>query len=273
MNTALSTCRVGLLGRNENQILLVARMTRDHYYPGRDRNFPDWILVFAVLRLLEIYASASPERLVDLLKDPSQIESPELRRYLHASIAAGRSRDLARRNDDGSVFSGGRKFSLEKTSGMSAFLASRCPKLTRAKLNQLLFYTDFVHYFLYGESISGARYVRHRFGPVLEFFDKTFDEMLSAGAIALGFTAPGSETVIGPETSIIEQLSMLEIATLTWVVKNFGKMSETDIREFLYRECAYRFTRRGDYIAYEYAHLFQKLPPPVPKDETEKGHG
>jgi len=259
-----------MLGRNENQILLVARMTRDHYYPGRDRNFPDWILVFAVLRLLEIDASASPERLVDILKDPSQIESPELRRFLHASIAAGRSRDLARRNDDGSVFSGGRKFSLEKASGMSAYLASRCPDVSRAKLNQLLFYTDFVNYFLYGESISGAPYVRHRFGPVFEGFDKTFDEMLSAGTIAIEFPAAGDVQVLAADGSIIEQLSMLEIATLSWVVENFGRMSEPEIREFLYRECAYRFTRRGDYIAYEYAHLFQRLPPPVPGTGIEK---
>jgi len=262
MDIALNTCRTSNLARNENQILLAARMTRDHYYPGRDRNFPDWILVFAVFKLLELDGNASPERLFDLLKDPSQIESPEMRRYLHLAIAAGRSRDLARRRDEGCVFSGGRKFSFEKACGTFAFLTSRCPTVGRSKLNQLLFYGDFVHYFLYGESISGARYVRHRFGPVFEGFEKTFDEMLAANVVAIEYRSCGEEIVVNSNDDlIVENLSMLEVATLTWVAATFGKMSDSEIREFLSRECAYRFTRRGDYIAYEYARIFQKLPP------------
>ncbi len=273
MDTAatLNFCRTRNTARNENQILLVERMTRDHYYPGRDRNFPDWILVFAVMRLLEVDATASPERLVAILKDPSQVESPELRRYLHASIAAGRSRDIARRTDNGDVFAGGKKFSFEKVCGMTAFLASHCESVSRSKLNQLLFYSDFVHYYLYRESISGARYVRHRFGPVFDRFDKTFDDMLSAGTIAMDFQPSGDETVVAVDEAIIaEQLSMLEISTLTWVADNFGRMSEAEIRDFLFRECAYRFTRRGDYIAYEYAKIFRKLPPAVPAPASDK---
>jgi hypothetical protein len=273
MDIALNTCRTENFARNENQILLAARMTRDHYYPGRDRNFPDWILVFAVFKLLELDGNASPDRLFELLKDHSQIESPEMRRYLHLAIAAGRSRDLARRRDEGCVFSGGRKFSFEKTSGMSASLTSRCQTVGRSKLNQLLFYSDFVHYFLYGGSISGARYVRHRFGPVFEGFEKTFDEMLAANAVAIEYRSCGEETIISSSDEVIvENLSMLDVTTLTWVAATFGGMSEVGIQEFLSHECAYRFTRRGDYIAYEYARIFQKLPEPLPEEPPAHDH-
>ena len=71
----------------ENQILLVARMVREHYFPGRDKNFPDWLLVLALIDLHQQFPTASLDDLFETMKIPSNIESAELRRTIHTAIA------------------------------------------------------------------------------------------------------------------------------------------------------------------------------------------
>ena len=262
MDLSLNSYNTTLVDHNENQILLTARMARDHFFPGRDKNFPEWTLIFAVLKLLEFRRTASPADLFELLKDPSQIESPELRRYLHASIAMGRSRSLGRNRLEVSIFTGERKFSFEKIGGMAAYFASRGQDLCKSKLNILLFYSDFIHYYLYGQSMSGAKYVRHRSGPVIEQYESLLKELSAADIIETG----DQEKIVAHDRIAIDRLSALDLVTLHWVKMNFDSMSALDVNRYAYNECAYRFTRRGDYIAYEYSKLFRRLPDPAPAE-------
>ena len=128
---------------SENQILLAARVVRDHYFPNRSRNFPDWILVFAILEILEARPDATVEDIFQMMTTPAIVESCDLRRGIHMAIAECRSHKAEHGWDEPSVFNGARRTEFEKLSAMTAYLSERDSKLCRQKLGKLLFYADF----------------------------------------------------------------------------------------------------------------------------------
>src|SRR5436190_6510829 len=107
--------------RDENQILLAARMVREYYYPKNEKKLADWILVFAVRDLLVMRPEASLEDLFDVLIAESKIKAQgHMSRYLAASISG--NINLGSTHADVTVFTGARKFSFEKISAMTAYI-------------------------------------------------------------------------------------------------------------------------------------------------------
>src|SRR5829696_3631799 len=99
------------------------------------------------------------EDAVERLTSPSYEDAREFARMLD------KAEDLPAHSPAGvtseselTVFSGYRAFSLEKMAAMVSYLSSRTSDLYKTKLNKLLFYVDFSHYYLSGTSISGSRY-------------------------------------------------------------------------------------------------------------------
>lgn len=242
---------------SENRVLVTARLVREHYFPGSEKYSADWILIPAIRDLMKLRPSASPQELCNQLVAPSSIQPPALiSRYIIASLTA----ELKVPDDptpsaiDVNVFNGGRKFSFARVSTMASFFASR-DGVCKTKLNQLLFYSDFVNYLSFGRSISGARYVRDHDGPVLERFEAILKTLIYAGVIKI----QDNELVVVNERSI-EDLSLLEIVTLHWVHTNFNTMTVSEINEHSQIEAVHRFTPQDEYIAYEYSRLLKKLP-------------
>ena len=243
----------------ENQVLLTARVVREHYFPNRGRNFPDWILIFAILRILDTRPDATMEDIFQMMTTPAILDSCDLRREIHMAIAACRSHRAEHGWDEPSVFNGSKQNEFEKLGAMTAYFAARGHKLCRQNLNMLLFYADFAHYYQHQVSISGAKYVRVCQGPLQEFYDRVFDSMVSNGIVCLN-KSEDDEQVLRLSETILDKLTILELTTLNWVLVTFGSMSSADISKHARQESAHRFTRRGDYIAYEYARLFKTLP-------------
>jgi len=235
-------------------------MVRDHYFPDRDRNFPDWLLVFAIARVLQQTPNASPDEILEIMKTPAEIESAELRRDIHTAIADCRKRNAGHNWNDVGIFTGARGFAAEKLAGMAAYLSAH-GGVCLEKLNGLLFYSDFVHYWLHGESISGSRYVRSSSGPGQEFFGRNIDSLINEGVVEVD-TSGSKHHLVPAIESFAKELSVNEVTTLHWIRSTFGPMSLPEVGEHLRRESSYKFTRRGDFIAYEYSKLFKVLPQP-----------
>ncbi len=255
-----------LLENSENQILLAARLVREHHYPKRKQDLPDWILIFAIKDLLKTNPDTPPEDLFDLLITQCKLKADGLlSRYVGASIAAR----LTRKMDSAaaSVFTGGRKFSFAKVSAMAEYLTSRCPRICRAKLSKLLFYSDFINYYLNGNSISGARYVRDRFGPELYGYETLFKTLLYTGSLRVGNGSDHEEALLVNNNWMIDTLTIDEVVTMHWVLSYFRSMTASEIRQYSQKEIAYRFTRRDAFIAYEYASILHGLP-----DSTRKNY-
>jgi len=58
----------------------------------------------------------------------------------------------------------------------------------------------------------------------------------------------------------IASFPLLEIVTLFWINSNFNTMTSDEISEYSQLECVHRFTRRDEYIDYEYSRLLNQLP-------------
>lgn len=247
---------------SENQVLLAARMVREHYFPNRGKNFPDWIIIFALLKILESRPDVSLEDMFQMMIEPASIESTELRRDVHAAIAACRNHRAEQKWNEAGIFNGVKQLEIDKLSAMTAYFAAQGSSLCRRKLNVMLFYADFVNYYLHKVSISGAKYIRLCHGPVQEFYERDFDSMVSGGVLKSD-AVDNKAQVAKLDESILDSLTINELTTLHWVKSTFGRMSCDQLVEHTSRESSHRFTRRGDYIAYEYSKLLKSLPVPA----------
>lgn len=246
-----------VLDRFENRVLMTARQAHESYFPARKNNFPEWLLIFAVLKYLDSQ-TASPRGEIDgLLTDPSIVENREFEKYLNRSIASGQLKGLA---VEASAYTGEREFSSEKLAAMVTYLTSRGQTICRSKLKKLLFFCDFTNYCLFSHSISGAGYVRDRFAPEFEDFDARFARLVSDGVVRIENERTRDENVIACDSSIIGTLTMLEIVTTHWVFGNFASLSCEAMKDRVKSEHVYRFTPRDRYVAYEYAGLLKETP-------------
>ena len=157
------------------------------------------------------------------------------------------------------VFSGYRAFSLEKMAAMVSYLSTRTSELYKTKLNKLLFYADFTNYYLSGNSISGSRYVHLPYGPVPEGYEHTLETLNHYGVVDVS-RQNSAELVRSGENSAVDFLTAEECRSLDWVVGTYGGMTASQLTEVSHRERAYKDTRTGEEIAYEYAKFLYKLP-------------
>jgi len=240
---------------NENLVILAARIVREYYYPKRSLHSPDWILVLSIRELLQSHPQVTPEGLFDLLITESKLKSKgDLSRYLVKSLT---DRIMPSRL---SVFRGLREFSFDKLTAMVSLLTPGGRGICKTKLNQLLFYSDFTNFFIYGQSISGSKYIRTNRGPLMNRFDDLLEGLEFAGIIRVNKTSNKRIVRVREDRPAADQLSFFELVTMHWVNANFGSMTTFEIMEYSRREVAHRFTRQGDFIAYEYARLLQGLP-------------
>lgn len=164
------------------------------------------------------------------------------------------------------VFNGFQSFSVQKLGEMIQYIAGRGEDIFKTNLNKLLFYADLTYFYHYKKGISGAIYLNLPFGPVPDTYEDVLNELLESKKIKRKIVQG-----LGRNAWIIESgsasegskgiLSSDEIRVIDWVLSEYGKMLPTEISELSHREMAYKFTRRSEPIAYEYAKFFENLPP------------
>ena len=230
---------------NDDFIRTAASKLRKRYATGPKR--PDCAFVTALLDWQCLKPSEITEETFD---------SPEFRCFLA---------EYFRRLDEADIFTGGRWFSAEKLSAMTSYIAARGHAISKTKLNKLLFYSDFIHYYLHGKSISGSRYIHMQFGPVAEYYREMLDTLFVENKLQTMRTH-GHDEFLANAGEALDALSMFEVATIQWVLDNFNDMNAHGITDFSHNEKAFRFTRLGEFIPYEFAKHFESLPDPIPPD-------
>lgn len=202
------------------------------------------------------------EDAVERLTSPSYEDAREFARMLDdkQGFAVAETPVSVKSEAEATVFSGYRAFSLEKMAAMVSYLASRTSDLYKTKLNKLLFYADFSNYYLHGSSISGSRYVHLPYGPVPDSYEETLETLNHYGVIDVS-RQNSAELVRAGDNFTTDALNEDEVRSLDWVLETFGSMSASQLTEISHRERAYKDTRAGEEIAYEYAKFMVKLPP------------
>lgn len=126
----------------------------------------------------------------------------------------------------------------------------------KTKLNKLLFYSDFLFYKKNTISITGARYARITFGPVLDNYDHYFativdEKLLEVDEVIFGdYWGEEYRALVGPDVALF---SRSELETLDFVKNYFMKFTAGEIRDFSHKEKGYQDTSNGDLISYKYA--------------------
>ena len=247
------------------QLTKIAGRLKEYYASEYGDDLPDWMIVDALAHWLEHRFEAITEDLETVLASADRPEASEFRKLLEESSREveiiSYPEAVAEITREEAVFTGHRVFSFEKLSAMIAHIASSGADIYKTKLNKLLFYSDFINYYLNGSSISGAKYVHLPYGPVPDSYESTLQKLALTGMVEI-IRGQGYEVVKAKDEPISSVLTNRERETIDWVLENFGQMSANQISEFSHREKAYRFTKAGEYIAYEYAKFLQKLPEP-----------
>ncbi|TCW09237.1 uncharacterized protein DUF4065 [Raoultella sp. BIGb0138] len=135
-------------------------------------------------------------------------------------------------------------FSEEKVAQMAAYLLSKDGgRMAYLKLIKLLYLSDRQSMGVYGESISGDRFVAMKHGPVLS---QTYDLVKNGGEDENGWNhwirgAENYEIELKPMVVSVEdldELSEADIEILDSIMAEFGHMSKYQIRDFTHDHCA-----------------------------------
>lgn len=241
-----------LPARLENHILVAAHHAREEYFPKQTRDVPEWDMVLGVYRFLSDSKPMPSQELRSILIDHRTVATPEFKFHLKLGIEQGAEREKA--------FTGNKEFSMDKLAAMVSHITSRGLTISRAKLETILYYSDLVSYVIFSASISGSKYIRHRFRPGMNDFDSRIEHLISSGVVSIHNHEALNESIVAGDKVLIGELSMLEIVTIHWVLNQMGEMSEREVIKYAEGEHAHRFTRIDAFIAYEYGRLLKNLP-------------
>ncbi|NMB20610.1 MAG: DUF4065 domain-containing protein [Firmicutes bacterium] len=150
------------------------------------------------------------------------------------------------------IYSGFAKFNPDKVKEMVALVCNNVEGLSKTKLMKMLFYSDFLHFKGYGVSISGLRYAHLPYGPAVHGWNTMLAWLEREGIIEI---SPSEQDwdLITSSWDLEAVMEDSEVETLGTVIKTLGTLSASALSDLTHLEKAYRETKKGDLISYEYA--------------------
>jgi len=155
--------------------------------------------------------------------------------------------------------SGYKEYNLDKFKNVILYLAQRLGGVLKTKLNKLLFYADFLNFKETSVSITGSRYVHLPYGPVPDNYQLIVAEVIQEGDLELNEVLFDAERgIVGENLTASTQpdrsvFSGKEIYVMNYVTDTFRDLGSGQIMNRSHQEAAYRETKDGEYISYEYA--------------------
>jgi hypothetical protein len=154
------------------------------------------------------------------------------------------------------------------------YVASRLlgdPSFGSVKLNKVLFFSDVVHYASYGNSITGATYVRHRRGPAPKGLTEIQQELVRDGDADLAVLQNGRrvQKILFPKRlADIGGFTGQEIETVGLVLKAFKDHTAEEMSELSHQMDGWQIAPMLAEIPYEAIFLYHG---PVTDDDVEAG--
>ncbi len=153
------------------------------------------------------------------------------------------------------MYSGFKKFDINKVVAMITFFAAHQKELYKTKLMKLLWYADMLYFKRYVQSISGMRYAHLPYGPVPEEHDLLLGVLKASKYIDV--VAEDNqcnwEKIVAMTDFDCNCLNEDEKNVLNEVNDYFVNVSAKEISDISHLEDAYKETTRNEFISYEYA--------------------
>lgn len=168
--------------------------------------------------------------------------------------------------DEPNDLNGRRVYSAKKYAAMIEYISHAGKNIFQTNLNKLLFYSDFWFFYLRNVGISGAIYRKLPFGPVFDGYKNLLTDLERRRQIRpIHLEVNGKRALIirskktyDPSKSI---LSKEERKMIDWTLEQLGDLPSKEISDRSHEENAYKNTRKGYPISYNFAKMLNLLPP------------
>jgi hypothetical protein len=219
-----------------------ARRLCDFYREEHDFQITTEAMKKSLMDYLDDKLESVIEEIPELLLSPDNDEHLYFKKYL----------------PPGTIYQGFSPFSFDKFAALVKYFLRRPNKtLSKTKLNKLAFYSDFLNFKRTGKSITGSEYRHLPFGPVVDDYESLIERLEVGGYIQLSSrkTSFGEKQMLMDGTHQAIELGFSESETLEEVELLFGDLTAAEISEVSHREIAYRQTKEGELINYQFANL------------------
>lgn len=156
-----------------------------------------------------------------------------------------------------SIYNGFAKFDIYKVENIISYIADKVDNLYKTSLNKYLFYIDFLCYNENSLSVTGLRYVKYPYGPVIE--EKGYEDILNLTSDKFnkdeefGFDFSLITKIKSNQNYDLSILKNYEIRIIDRVIDKFKNMNCKEISELSHREDAWKDTEVNELISYEYS--------------------
>ncbi|QJA08579.1 DUF4065 domain-containing protein [Romboutsia sp. CE17] len=161
-----------------------------------------------------------------------------------------------RLSNEVNIYNGFKKFDLDRLENLIGYISSKVNNLYKTSLNKYLWYIDFSNYKYNLKSITGLRYMRYTFGPIIE--DMDYELILN---LKNKFEKEVTESYRSEITKIkskdnydISMFSDKEMEIIDRVIEVFKDKNVGEISDLSHKEKAWIETKDKELISYEYAH-------------------
>ena len=151
------------------------------------------------------------------------------------------------------VYSGFKKFDVEKFMAAVLFFALNQSGLYKTKLMKLLWYADMRFFKENTVSITGMKYIHQQYGPVPTQHSMCLSILETLGIIELQEQEFGEVILPKADKILMEKLSKSELEVLKTVNEKFFYTKANEISALSHKEKGYRETSLSELISYEYA--------------------
>ena len=151
------------------------------------------------------------------------------------------------------VYSGFKKFDVEKFMAVVLFFALNQSGLYKTKLMKLLWYSDMFFFKENTISITGMKYIHQQYGPVPDKYSLCLSILETLEIIELQEQEFGEVVLPKGDKALLEKLSKSEIEVLKMVNEKFFYTRTNEISALSHKEKGYKETSLLDPISYEYA--------------------
>jgi transcriptional regulator with XRE-family HTH domain len=154
---------------------------------------------------------------------------------------------------------------LSKFKNVLMHILQRCagkPNIGETVLHKLLYFSDFNHYEVYEEHLTGAKYRKLPFGPVPQKLDMIINQMVEEKQIQRvkteyhGFAQTRFLPLEKPDLTV---LKASEVEIIDAVIEQMGGWSATTISDYSHGDKPWKASKDGEEINYELA--FYRRPP------------
>lgn len=159
-------------------------------------------------------------------------------------------------NED--ILNGYRKFDVERVENLISYIASKVDNLYKTSLNKYLWYIDFQNFKENIRSITGLRYVKQQYGPVIE--NKGYEQIINLlddkfykEEVEVEDSTSTKVKIISRNNYEMSCYTKEEIQIIDSVINRFKSMTCSSISEESHNEVGWIENNINQIISYEYA--------------------